>query len=139
MKIGIIGSMQFSDQMVEVAEKLKTLGHEPVLSLFVESFLGKNAEEQERIKLAQKNDEDAMRKDIEHLQQADAILVLNMEKHGIPGYIGGNAFLEMGMAHLNRQPIYLYNQIPEIPYYKTEIEAMRPVILNGDLSLLQKP
>ena len=47
MKIGIIGSMQFSDRMVEVATKLKALGHEPMMSLFVQSFLGKDAEEQE--------------------------------------------------------------------------------------------
>lgn len=134
MKIGIIGSMQYSDQMVESAEKLKALGHTPMLSLFVESFLGKDAIEQERIKLAQKNDEDAMRKDIKHLKKADAILVLNIEKHGIPGYIGGNSFLEMGAAYLNRKPIYLMNPIPEIPYYKTEIEAMKPDILNGDLT-----
>lgn len=134
MKIGIIGSMQFSDQMIEVAEKLKKLGHEAILSLFIQSFLGKDADKQERIKLHQKNDEDAMRKDVEHLKQADAILVLNLEKLSITGYIGGNTFLEMGMAHLNRQPIYLYHPIPEIPYFKTEIEAMKPIILKEDLT-----
>jgi hypothetical protein len=57
-----------------------------------------------------------------------------LDKNGIKNYIGGNTFLEMGFAHVLNQKIFLLNPIPEIPFYKTEIEAMRPVVLNGDLA-----
>jgi len=137
MNIGIIGSMQHSEAMVKVADELRALGHEPSLSPFVESMLGKTAEEQERLKIQQKNDQDAMRKDIDRLATADVILMLNLEKNGQPNYIGGNAFLEMGMAYLQGKPIFLYNPIPDNPYYRTEIEAFKPTVINGNLSLIK--
>jgi len=68
------------------------------------------------------------------MQDADALLVANFDKHGIKNYIGGNAFLEMGFAHVLNQKIYLLNPIPRMPYYETEIVAMRPMVINGDLS-----
>jgi hypothetical protein len=71
------------------------------------------------------------------MQGADAVLVLNLEKHGIPHSIGGNTFLEIGFAHVFDQKIFLWNPVPDIPYYKTEIKAMKPVVLNGDLSLVR--
>ncbi len=138
MKIGILGSMQFSDQMIQIAEKLRNLGHEPVTSRFIEPFLGKTAEEQERIKIQQKNNNDVMRKDVENMKSVDAFLVLNFDKNGIKNYIGGNAFLEMGVAYCDKKKIFLYNDIPEIPLYKSEIEAMRPLILHGDLKKISE-
>jgi predicted RNA-binding protein with PUA domain len=62
----------------------------------------------------------------------DAILILNLEKNGIKGYIGGNTFLEMGFAHVLNKKIFLLNPISEMGY-EDEIVAMKPVILNGDL------
>jgi predicted RNA-binding protein with PUA domain len=63
----------------------------------------------------------------------DAILILNLEKNNIKGYIGGNTFLEMGFAHVLNKKIFLLNEIPEMGY-KDEIVAMKPVILEGDLN-----
>lgn len=54
MKIGIIGSMHFSEKMLEIASELKNFGHEVILSNFVNSFPDKNDEEKEKIKLKQK-------------------------------------------------------------------------------------
>ncbi len=71
------------------------------------------------------------------MQGADAVLVLNLDRHGIPNYIGGNTLMEIGFAHVLNQKIFLYNPIPEIPYYKSEIEAVKPVIINGDLTLIR--
>jgi len=59
---------------------------------------------------------------------------LNYDKRGIKNYIGGNTLMEIGFAHVLNKKIFLLNPIPEIPFYKSEIEAVRPVILNGDLS-----
>ncbi len=70
------------------------------------------------------------------MQGGDAVLVANYEKYGISGYIGGNTLMELGFAHVLNQRIYLLNPIPEISYYKSEIEAVRPVILNNNLDLI---
>lgn len=135
MRIGIIGSMQLTERMYEAAELLKTLGHDAfVVSAFAPDFVGKTDDEKEVIKIHQKNNNDAMRVDCERIKDVDAVLVMNLEKNGVPNYIGGNAFLEMGYAHILGKGIYLYNPIPEIPFYKTEIVAMKPVILDGDLA-----
>jgi hypothetical protein len=137
MKIGVIGSMQYTEQMLEMIEKLKDFGHDGFVTDLHKPFIGKNAEEIEEIKIHQKNNLDAIREFWNMMQGADAVLVLNLDKHGIKNYIGGNTFLEMGFAHVLNQKIFLLNEIPDMPFYKTEIVAMKPVVLNGNLSLIK--
>ena len=134
MRIGIIGSMQFTDKMLETKKELESLGHDAFLSDFHTPMIGKSAEEIEVIKLDQKYNKDAIRDFWRAMQGADAVLVLNYEKHGIENYIGGNTFLEIGFAHVLDQKIFLLNPIPDIDLIRTEVEAMKPVVLNGDLS-----
>ena len=138
MKIGVAGSMQFTEQMIAACQELETFGHQPFMSAFADNYKGKDATEIERQKLLDKYEHDAIREFWEPMQTADALLVLNYDKHGIQNYIGGNAFLEMGFAYVLGQKIYLLNPIPDMPYYKTEIIAMRPEVLDGDLSKLSK-
>jgi len=71
------------------------------------------------------------------MQGADAVLVLNYDKKGIKNYIGGNTLMEIGFAHVLNQKIFLLNPIPEIPFYKTEIEAVKPMIIHGDLARIK--
>lgn len=137
MKIGVIGSMQYTEQMLKTKDDLIALGHDAFLTDLHKPFIGKTDEEKETIKLDQKNNMDAIREFWNMMQGADAVLVLNLDKHGIANYIGGNTFLEIGFAHVLGQKIFLFNPIPDIQFYKTEIEAMKPVILNGDLSLVR--
>lgn len=134
MKIGIIGSMQFTEKMLEIREQLIALGHDAFVTDLHEAFIGKTYEEKEMIKIHQKNNMDAIREFWNAMQGSDAVLVLNLDKRGIANYIGGNTLMEMGFAHVLYQKIFLYHPIPEIPYYKTEIEAMKPVVINEDLS-----
>jgi hypothetical protein len=134
MKIGVVGSMQFAEKMIGVKNELKKMGHNAFLSNSVSPFVGKSDEEKEKIKIDQKINEDVIREFWIQMQGADAILVANYDKHGIKNYIGGNTLMEIGFAHVLKQKIFLLNPIPEIPYYKTEIEAVKPIILNGDLS-----
>jgi hypothetical protein len=134
MKIGIVGSMQFAEKMMEVKNELDKMGHKTFMTNFANPFIGKSDEEKEKIKIDQKMNKDVIREFWKQMQGADAILVANYDKHGIKNYIGGNTLMEIGFAHVLNQKIFLLNPIPEIPYYKTEIEAMRPVILNGNLS-----
>jgi len=134
MKIGVVGSMQFTEKMMEIRDKLEGMGHNAFLTNLASPFVGKTDEEKEKIKIYQKKNKDAIREFWRMMQGADAILVANYDKNGIKNYIGGNTLMEIGFAHVLNQKIFLLNPIPKIPYYKTEIEATRPVILNGDLS-----
>jgi len=136
MKIGIVGSMQFTEKMIELKEELITRGHEAFLTDLADPFIGKTDKEKEVIKIEQKQNKDAIREFWKMMQGTDAILVANFDKHGIKNYIGGNTLMEIGFAHVLDQKIYLLNPIPDIPYYKTEIEAVRPIILHGDLGLI---
>lgn len=134
MKIGIIGSMHFSEKMIEVANELKNIGHEPILSNFIHTFIGKNNTEKEAIKIEQKITENAMKRDWESMKEADALLVINLERHGIENYIGGNTLFELAAGYFSNKKIYLYNPIPDIELYRSELEAVGPTILYGDVS-----
>lgn len=133
MKIGIIGSMQYTEQMLQVRDRLNILGHDAFITDLHKPFIGKTDDEKEEIKIHQKNNLDAIREFWNKMQGSDAVLVLNLDKHGIKNYIGGNTFLEMGFAHVLNQKIFLLNPVPDIQFYRTEIEAMRPIILDGNL------
>ena len=134
MKIGVIGSMQYTEKMLALRDELKALGHDAFVSGLADPFVGKTDEEKEVIKIDQKLNSDAIREFWRLMQGADAMLVANYDKHGIKNYIGGNTLMEIGFAHVLDQKVFLLNPIPEIPYYQSEIEAIKPVILEGDLS-----
>lgn len=129
--------MQYTEQMIKARDELTAMGHEAYLTDLHEGFIGKTDEQKEKIKIFQKNHKDAIRIFWNKMQDGDAVLVLNLDKHGIKNYVGGNTLMEIGFAHVLGQKIYLLHPIPDIPYYKTEIEAMHPIILNGDLSLVR--
>ncbi len=133
MKIGVIGSMQYTEKMLELRDRLAELGIESFVTTLASPFIGKSDEEKEVIKIEQKTNQDAIREFWYLMQGADAVLVANYDKHGVKNYIGGNTFLEMGFAHVLNQKIFLLNPIPDMPYYKTEIVAMKPTVIKGDL------
>ncbi len=134
MKIGVVGSMQYTEKMLELRDKLIELGHDAFVTNLAAPFVGKTDDEKETIKIHQKENMDAIREFWNLMQGADAILVANLDKHGIANYIGGNTFLEMGFAHVLNQKIFMLNPVPEMPYYKTEIVAMKPIVVDGDLT-----
>ena len=140
MKIALCHSMQMAEKAKEVQNWFEREGHKAFPSGFNEKFIGLSDEEKEKLKLQQKYEVDAMREHWEVIKNSDVVLVLNYKKNDIPGYIGGNSFLEMGWTYILEKPIYLLNPIPKMPYYETEIIAMKPVVIYGDLSkvLLKK-
>jgi len=134
MKIAILGSMQFTDKMVEVKNQLTALGHTAFVTDFHQTLVGKTNAEIETIKLHQKYHLDAMREFFKVIQNMDAVLVLNFDKNGVKNYVGGNTLMEIGLAHFFNQKIFLWNPVPDLPYCKSEIEAVKPIIVNGDLT-----
>ncbi len=137
MRIGVVGSMQFTEKLIEYRDKLNKMGCDAFVTNLADPFIGKSNKEKEKIKIYQKNNKDAIREFWRQMQGADGILVINIDKDGIKNYIGGNTFLEIGFAHILNQKIFLLNPIPDIPYYETEIKAMKPVVLNQDLEKIK--
>jgi len=134
MKIAICGSMSFAKEMLEASRLLETLGHESVLPVdTIESV--KDPSRRENVALL--IERDIIRDHLGRIRGSDAILVLNYEKNGIVGYVGGSVLIEMGFAHYLKKQIYLLNPIPRMSY-SVEIEAMQPVVLNGDLKKLSE-
>src|SRR3989344_4439501 len=130
MIIALCSSVKFSKEILETKNSLEKMGHKVELP-FMEVPNGDIEHSKMKIDL------DLIKKHFKKIEKSDAILVLNLDKNGTKNYIGGNSFLEMGKAFDKGIPIFLLNEIPEISY-KDEIVAMRPNILNGDLSKIGK-
>ena len=134
MRIVVCGSMIFFRQMVELKKELTLCGHSVTLPHRAGEYANGNLPpESPGESAANKIKYDLIRFYFEEINKGDAVLVLNGERHGVPNYIGGNTFLEMGFAHVLNKKIFLLNPIPEIGY-KDEIIAIQPTVLDGDFS-----
>lgn len=129
--------MQFHKEMADVKEQLLERG----FTVFVpgelddlahnEAYMGSDEE-----RISAKIEFDFIREHFRRIEQSDAILILNYEKKHIPGYIGGNTFLEMGYAFGLGKKIYLLHAVPNMDY-KTEMHAIQPVVIDGDLAKIR--
>ena len=79
----MVGSMQHTEKMLDLKDKLEKLGHQVFVSKFAQSMVGKSDGEKEKMKLHQKYNLDAIREFWKLMQGADAILVANFDKNGI--------------------------------------------------------
>lgn len=135
MTITICGSMQFHEEMRSIQAKLEAAGHAVLVPKSLELMDRKDfvhpTEDEGRIQA--KIEHDFIREHFRKIEEADAILVLNYKKKGTPNYIGGNTFLEMGLAFWLGKKIFLLNPVPQMDYL-TEMHAMQPIVINGDLS-----
>jgi nucleoside 2-deoxyribosyltransferase len=138
MKIALCGSLTFHKQMRVLEKKLRQLGHVVLtpkgISMIEKEGYVKSKTIKERIAAEAKYD--FIRGHLRKVEEADAILVANYDKNGVKNYVGGNTFLEVGYAYYLRKPIYFLNPVPEM-IYTLELAAMKPIILNGDLTKLQ--
>ena len=129
--------MSASKEMVEVEKQLLTLGHEVVLPEFTHDYAAMASIDRAHTEsFRNKVQHDLIRAHFNKIQAGDAILVVNIERNNVIGYIGGNSFLEIGFAFVLNKPIYLLNQLPECSY-RDELEAMRPIVLAGDIGKIR--
>jgi hypothetical protein len=137
MKITICGSMTFSKEMQETYEKLKELGHKAYLPNGVARYISGDLNKESGAGSERKIQDDLIRAHYNLIKDSDAILFLNYDKNGIKNYVGGNSLMEIGFAHVLNKNIYLMNDIPDMNY-KAEIIAMKPIIIKGNLNLLNE-
>jgi hypothetical protein len=77
-----------------------------------------------------------IRQHFDEIAKADAILVMNYEKHCKVNYIGPNVLMEMAVSFYLNKPIYVLNGIPEDSTLIDEILGLEPIFLNGDITKL---
>lgn len=153
MKITICGSTVFYKEMEFARDELTKNGHDvkiPELALEApeefgggkKTYFGQYIEENGGIDAFPAGHkiwnlkESAINNHYEKIDWADNILVVNHEKRGIEGYVGGNTLIEIGVAFYLKKKIYILNSVSSELSYKQEIMGMKPVILHGDLSRL---
>lgn len=149
MIITICASIDFTPQILEIKNNLEKMGHQVNIpyptqkimegELSFEDYLA-DKEKFGDIMFRNSQGADTIRRYWNYIKDSEAILVLNLNKKGQEGYIGGSALMEMGFAYGHQKKIYLYNPIPaksERIHYVDEITDMKPIVINGDLNSIK--
>lgn len=132
MHIAICGSMAFSREMLAAKQMLGIRG--------ISCVVPKNADliASDQIELDDKwahAKGEAVRAWFKHIEAADAIVVVNHERHGTNGYIGASTFAEMTYAYVLGKPIYLM-RAPARAALSPEISVFDPIVLHDNLDLI---
>lgn len=69
--------------------------------------------------------------------EADAILVVNNEKNGISGYVGGNALMEMTLAYHYKKPIFLWNDVTSKLSIEEEVRGLNCIVIEQDVKRIK--
>jgi len=136
MKIMVLTSKHFYEKAKKIIDQLKKDGHKVTRP---NSF--NDAMKEERLKKLSKKEhiewkQKMMRLHEPKIKKQDAVLVLNLEKNKIPNYIGGATFMEIIKSWELKKKIFLFNPIPKCSF-TDEITAMKPIIINRDLSKIK--
>lgn len=132
-KITLCANATFFDRLFGIKEALEKRGHE----IFLPSM--KDFHHLDEAVLAEISAE-LIKDHFAKIDRSDAIYVANYEKNEIPGYIGGNCFLEMGKAFDKGIPIFLMHAVPERVSYRDELLSLRPQVIgeNWEKIILKK-
>ena len=137
MKIFIISSASFYNKIDPIKKELEEKGYtiylpntyynpEIVNEAWEKGFKAHAELEKELFKMSE-----------EKIKDADAVLCVNYEKHGIENYIGGATFIEIYEAFKNNKKIFLFHDIPKGMLYD-EIAGFDPIVINEDLSIIDR-
>lgn len=135
MKVFICCSKHFYNKIPLIKEELIKKGHKITLpNSFEDPFKEeemKNISKEQHIEFKQK----MMKLHKPKIKNNQAILVLNLEKKGIPNYIGGGTFMEVIKAWELNKKIFFYNPLPKCSF-TDELIGINPTIINKDLTLI---
>lgn len=76
---------------------------------------------------------DYIRAHLLKIEKSDKVLVINLAKNGIDGYVGPNSLIELAFGYALGKKLYLLNE-PGEQKCKSEILGLHPTILNGNLT-----
>jgi diphthamide synthase subunit DPH2 len=140
--IAICCSASFYRQALEAQEILQHQGYKVYIPYTAGIMKKRGDFKVEHYKTWYKNPKDYTRKarlmrlHFSKILKSDAIVVLNYEKKGMKGYIGGNTLMEMAIAFHYKKPIYVLNPVDKTSLLYEEILGMNPVFLQGNLKKL---
>lgn len=140
--ITICSSANFYKQVVDTQAELEKLGYKVIIPVNAKRMKQSGDYDVSHYKTWYSNSNDYQKKTalmLEHfaeIEKADAVLVLNYEKHGVANYIGGNVLIEMGLALYLNKPILILNELPVESAFIEEIRGLNPVVLHGKISQL---
>lgn len=138
--ITVCGSISHFKGLCELKEQIESLGDYIVLLPHSAELVYQGKKTLEEVSFhqhienseARKLKKTFMKRHLRKIEKSDAIIVANFEKNGIKNYIGGNTFMEMGFAFTYQKPIFILNEVPEMPY-TDEITGTLPIVLHGKL------
>ncbi len=129
-KITLCSSSAFFDKLALIKETLVSRSH-TVYFPHVWDWTQNSENEIAKVQ------HDLIKRHFLNIENSDAVYIANFDKKGIPNYIGGNTLLEMGKAFDMDLPIFLMNDIPDMPYSE-EIRAMQPQVIGSDWEKMEQ-
>lgn len=141
--ITICSSASFYEEMLRIAADLRKRGFVPVVPRTANKMERNKDFNVNRYKTWFKDPAQykiktfLMKEHFKKIINSDAVLILNLTKHGMKGYIGGNVLMEMAIAFHYKKPLYIYNAISPRSQFKEEILGMHPVFIDGDLDKIK--
>jgi len=144
MKIVICGSVNFPEKIREIEKGLKDRGHEVVVPYSIIKHRLKSYDDALKLKESEEHIKtekpELTRRHFDEIKNADAILAVNVEKHGIKNYIGGATFSEIMLAFYYKKKIFFLNPIPtdeRLSFIFDELAAVKPVTVGDNFSLVK--
>ena len=141
-KICICSSGNFYKEVLEIDRELKRMGFATAIPHTAIAMKKSGDFEIAHYKTWHKDEKTfkrkafLMRHHFRKIVASDAVLVINLRKRDIDGYIGGNVLMEMAIGFFLKKPIYILNDVSKDVGYYEEIAGMLPVFLRGDVKNL---
>lgn len=127
--------MSASKEMMEASDYLAHIGYKVVVPNGAEQYAtGEKSSETIQESTKNKRDGNLIQGYYNKIHASDAVLIVNPPKRGVDGYIGANTFLEIAFGHVLDKHVFVLYDYSQNKQYLSEIEAMNPKVLHGDLS-----
>lgn len=145
MTITICSSASFYREVLDIAEQLKKRGFRVLIpkTAYTMKKSGNFNVADYKTWFSNENDYSNKKKlmdaHFKKVTQADAILVVNKDKHGMKGYIGGNVLMEMTLAYHLKKKIFILHPISEALPFKEEVYGLFPIFIHNNLTHIVLP
>jgi hypothetical protein len=141
--ITICSSANFYEHACLVADELEKRGYNVVLPETAVKMRNSGNYNAADYRTWHKNPSDYHKKSylmdthFKEIEKGGAILVVNDEKHGDPGYIGSNVLMEIALAYWLKKPIFILNPVPETARTYEEIVGVGAIIIDNDIGKIK--